>query len=435
MLNAIRNFFHLKENKTTIATEVMAGFTTFMAMAYIIFVNPSFLSQTGMDFTAVMIGTCIAAAIGTLLTAFIANVPFAQAPGMGLNAFFTFTVCFGMGYSWQQALAIVLLSGILFLLVAISPLRSKIISSIPASLKSAISVGIGLFIALIGFFNAGIITANNNLLSLNLAGAPQLLALGGLLLTAIFMMLKLKGAILFGIIATTIVALIMGVAKLPADVALHNISLAPVFLKFDFNLLSLGLIPLITTILSFALVDMFDTVGTLIGTAGNADMLDKDGNLPRGDRAIIADAVATCAGACLGTSTVTTYVESATGIEQGGRTGLTSVVTGLLFLLAILLAPIAGIVPAAATAPALIIVGILMMGSVSKIDWKNLEVAIPAFLTVVMMPFAYSISDGIGFGFISYALIKLIRGKAHEVHWLMWILSSLFVLKYLVTFL
>jgi AGZA family xanthine/uracil permease-like MFS transporter len=435
MLNAIRNFFHLKENKTTIATEVMAGFTTFMAMAYIIFVNPSFLSQTGMDFTAVMIGTCIAAAVGTLLTAFIANVPFAQAPGMGLNAFFTFTVCFGMGYSWQQALAIVLLSGILFLLVAISPLRSKIISSIPASLKSAISVGIGLFIALIGLFNAEIITANDNLLSLNLVGAPQLLALGGLLLTAIFMMFKLKGAILFGIIATTIVALIVGVAKLPTDVALHNISLAPVFFKFDFNLLSLGLIPLITTILSFTLVDMFDTVGTLIGTAENAGMLDKDGNLPRGDRALIADAIATCAGACLGTSTVTTYVESATGIEQGGRTGLTSVVVGILFLLAIFLAPIAGIVPAAATAPALIIVGVLMMGSVSKIDWKNLEVAIPAFLTVVMMPFAYSISDGIGFGFISYTLIKLIRGKAHEVHWLMWILSSLFVLKYLVAFL
>lgn len=435
MLNAIRNFFHLKENKTTIATEVMAGFTTFMAMAYIIFVNPSFLSQTGMDFTAVMIGTCIAAAVGTLLTGFMANVPFAQAPGMGLNAFFTFTVCFGMGYSWQQALAIVLLSGILFLLVAISPLRSKIISSIPASLKSAISVGIGLFIALIGFFNAGIITANNNLLSLNLAGAPQLLALGGLLLTAIFMMLKLKGAILFGIIVTTIVALIIGVAKLPTDVALHNISLAPIFFKFDFNLLSLGLIPLITTILSFTLVDMFDTVGTLIGTAENAGMLDKDGNLPRGDRALIADAIATCAGACLGTSTVTTYVESATGIEQGGRTGLTSVIVGILFLLAILLAPIAGIVPAAATAPALIIVGILMMGSVSKIDWKNLEVAIPAFLTVVVMPFAYSISDGIGFGFISYTLIKLIRGKTHEVHWLMWILSSLFVLKYLVAFL
>jgi AGZA family xanthine/uracil permease-like MFS transporter len=435
MLNTIRNFFHLKENKTTIATEVMAGFTTFMAMAYIIFVNPSFLSQTGMDFTAVMIGTCIAAAVGTLLTAFIANVPFAQAPGMGLNAFFTFTVCFGMGYSWQQALAIVLLSGILFLLVAISPLRSKIISSIPASLKSAISVGIGLFIALIGLFNAEIITANDNLLSLNLVGAPQLLALGGLLLTAIFMMFKLKGAILFGIIATTIVALIVGVAKLPTDVALHNISLAPVFFKFDFNLLSLGLIPLITTILSFTLVDMFDTVGTLIGTAENAGMLDKDGNLPRGDRALIADAIATCAGACLGTSTVTTYVESATGIEQGGRTGLTSVVVGILFLLAIFLAPIAGIVPAAATAPALIIVGVLMMGSVSKIDWKNLEVAIPAFLTVVMMPFAYSISDGIGFGFISYTLIKLIRGKAHEVHWLMWILSSLFVLKYLVAFL
>lgn len=364
----------------------------------------------------------------------MANVPFAQAPGMGLNAFFTFTVCFGMGYSWQQALSIVLLSGILFLIIAISPLRGKIIASIPSSLKSAISVGIGLFIALIGFFNAGIVTANNNLLSLNLSGAPQILSLIGLALMILFMLFKQKGAILYGIIITTILALFMGVTKLPSDIALHNISIAPVLFKFDFNLLSLGIIPLLTTILSFTLVDMFDTIGTLVGTAGNANMLDVHGNLPRGDRAIIADAIATCAGSCLGTSTVTTYVESATGIEQGGRTGLTSAVTGILFLLAILLAPIAGIVPAAATAPALIIVGILMMGSVVRIDWKDLEIAVPAFLTIAMMPFAYSISDGIGFGFISYVLIKLLRGKSREVPILMWIISLLFILKYIVTF-
>lgn len=430
----LEKLFGLRKNGTTIKTEVMAGITTFLAMSYIIFVNPSFLSQTGMDFTAVMIGTCIAAAIGTQLTAFMANVPFAQAPGMGQNAFFTFTVCFGMGYSWQQALSIVLLSGILFLIIAISPLRGKIIASIPSSLKSAISVGIGLFIALIGFFNAGIVTANNNLLSLNLSGAPQILSLIGLALMILFMLFKQKGAILYGIIITTILALFMGVTKLPSDIALHNISIAPVLFKFDFNLLSLGIIPLLTTILSFTLVDMFDTIGTLVGTAGNADMLDVHGNLPRGDRAIIADAIATCAGSCLGTSTVTTYVESATGIEQGGRTGLTSAVTGILFLLAILLAPIAGIVPAAATAPALIIVGILMMGSVVRIDWKDLEIAVPAFLTIAMMPFAYSISDGIGFGFISYVLIKLLRGKSREVPILMWIISLLFILKYIVTF-
>lgn len=340
----------------------------------------------------------------------------------------------GMGYSWQQALSIVLLSGILFLIIAISPLRGKIISSIPMSLKSAISVGIGLFIALIGFFNSGIIQANNNLLSLNLHGAPQLLTLLGLAITVILMLYKRKGAILYGIVITTIIALFIGVTKLPESITMSSFNLAPVFLKFDFNLLTLGLIPLITTILSFTLVDMFDTVGTLIGTAGNADMLDVHGNLPRGDKAIIADAIATCAGAALGTSTVTTYVESATGIEQGGRTGLTSLVIGILFLLAILLAPIAGIVPAAATAPALIIVGVLMMGSVTKINWKDLEVAVPAFLTVTLMPFSYSIADGIGFGFISYVLIKIFRGKWQEVPALMYLLSLLFILKYLITF-
>lgn len=430
----LEKLFGLRKNGTNVKTEIMAGITTFLAMSYIIFVNPSILSQTGMDFTAVMIGTCLAAALGTMLTAFMANVPFAQASGMGLNAMFTFTVVFGIGYTWQQALAIVLLSGILFLLIAISPLRGKIIAAIPASLKSAISVGIGLFIALIGLFNSGIITANNNLMSLNLAGIPQMLTLIGLAVTVLFMLLKQKAAILYGIIASTIIGLFLGVTHLPETLTLSNISIAPVFLKFDFNLLSLGIIPLLTTILSFTLVDMFDTIGTLIGTAGNANMLDADGNLPRGDKALIADAIATCAGACLGTSTVTTYVESATGIEQGGRTGLTSFTTGILFLLAILLAPIAGIVPAAATAPALIIVGVLMMGSVSKINWKDFEVAVPAFLTIAMMPFAYSISDGIGFGFISYVIIKLFRGKFREVPVLMYVLALLFVLKYVIAF-
>lgn len=430
----LEKVFQLKKHGVKASTEIMAGITTFLAMSYIIFVNPDFLSKTGMDRTAVMIGTCIAAAIGTFLTAFMANVPFAQAPGMGLNAYFTFTVCFGMGYTWQQALSIVLLSGILFLVITISPIRSKVIESIPASLKAAISGGIGLFIALIGLLNAGIVNAHDNLLSLNLSGTPQILALIGFALTFAFMLLKVRGAILYGIILTTIVGYFMGVTKLPSSLTLANVSLAPVFFKFDFNLFTLGVLPLITTILSFAIVDMFDTVGTLIGTAGNAGMLDERGNLPGGDKALIADAIATCAGACLGTSTVTTYVESATGIEQGGRTGLTSLTTGVLFILAILLAPVAGIIPSAATSPALVIVGVLMMGSVARIDWKSLDVAIPAFLTIIMMPFAYSISDGIGFGFISYVLVKLVMRKPKDVPALMWILAGVFVVKYLLAF-
>ena len=428
----LERLFQLRKNNTTIKTEVLAGITTFMTMAYILFVNPTILSTTGMDFTAVMIGTAIAAAVGTFLTAFLAKIPFAQAPGMGLNAFFTFSVVSGMGYTWQQGLAIVLLSGVLFLLITISPLRSKMIEMIPRSLKYAISGGIGLFIALIGLLNAEIITANDNLLSLNLIGKPQALALLGVAITFILMLLKVKGALLISIVATTIIGIFTGVTNLPSELTLANVSLAPVFLQFDFNLLSLGLIPLITTILSFTLVDMFDTIGTLVGTAGNVGMLDEEGNLPQGDKALVADAVATCVGACLGTSTVTTYVESATGIEQGGRTGLTGVVVGILFLLSIFLAPVVGIVPAAATAPALIVVGVLMMGSMSKIEWSNLEIAIPAFFTVAIMPFAYSISDGIGFGFISYVLIKLVLRKWREVHWLMWIISALFIAKYLI---
>jgi AGZA family xanthine/uracil permease-like MFS transporter len=337
-----------------------------------------------------------------------------------------------MGYTWQQGLAIVLLSGVLFLLITISPLRSKMIEMIPRSLKYAISGGIGLFIALIGLFNAEIITANDNLLSLNLIGKPQALALLGVAITFILMLLKVKGALLISIVATTIIGIFTGVTNLPSELTLANVSLAPVFLQFDFNLLSLGLIPLITTILSFTLVDMFDSIGTLVGTAGNVGMLDEEGNLPQGDKALVADAIATCVGACVGTSTVTTYVESATGIEQGGRTGLTGVVVGILFLLSAFLAPVAGIVPAAATAPALIVVGVLMMGSMSKIEWGNLEIAIPAFFTVAIMPFAYSISDGIGFGFISYVIIKLVLRKWREVHWLMWIISALFIAKYLI---
>ena len=432
----MEKIFKLKEHNTTVKTEIVGGLTTFFAMAYIIFVNPSFLSNAGMDYTAVMLATCVSAAIGTFLTAFLANVPFAQAPGMGLNAFFTYTICLGMGYTWQQGLAIVFISGLIFLAVAVSPLRSKIIASIPAPLKAAISAGIGLFICLIGLLNAGIVTAGNNLLDMgSITSGSALLALIGLLVTGILMAWKVKGALFIGILISTVIGIPMGVTNVSnISLSFSGISMAPTFLKLDFGgLFSMGVLPLLTSVVTFAICDCFDTVGTLIGTAGGAGMLDQDGNLPGGDKALVADAIATCTGALLGTSTVTTFVESSTGVSEGARTGLSSVVVGVLFLLSCVLAPIAGIIPSAATAPALIIVGMFMIGNVSKVDWSDPEVALPAFLTIAIMPFAYSISDGIGFGFISYTLINLARGKAKEVPVLLYILSALFVVMYILS--
>ena len=433
--------FKIKENGSNVRTEIIGGVTTFFAMAYIIFVNPNFLSQAGMDFNAVMMATCLAAALGTILTAFMANVPFAQAPGMGLNAFFTYSVCMGMGYTWQNALAIVMLSGLIFFAISVSPLRSKIIAAIPASLKSAISAGIGLFIALIGMFNVGIVrTTPAGLVELgSITGGTALVALIGLIITAVLMAYKVKGALFIGIIATTIVGIPFGVTTFPEKIAFYGFNtLAPVFGKVfteGFSgLMSHGLLALITAIITFAICDCFDTVGTLIGTAKAAGMLDKDGNLPKGDKALIADSIATVCGAILGTSTVTTFVESSTGISEGGRTGLTSLVVGILFILAaFFFGPIAGIIPGAATAPALIIVGVLMLGNAADINWKDIETAIPCFLTIALMPFAYSISDGIGFGFISYTLIKVARGKFKEVPIFLYVISVLFILKYILS--
>ena len=434
-------FFKVSERGSSIRTEIVGGVTTFFAMAYIIFVNPGMLSATGMDYNGVLLATCISAAIGCLLTALLANAPFAQAPGMGLNACFTYTVCFGMGYTWQEALAIVLLSGILFLIIAVSPLRSKIISSIPAFLKSAISAGIGLFIAFIGILNVSLVGFGGGVPALQFVVDGQvntagILTIIGLLITAILMAYKVKGAIVIGIIITTIIGIPMGQTTMPEAVTLSGVfqSFGSVVLKMDFGgVFAKGILPLVTAVISFALVDCFDTVGTLIGTAKNAGMTDRHGNLPGGDRALIADAVATCCGACLGTSTVTTFVESSTGISEGARTGLSSIVVGVLFLLACLLAPVAGIIPSAATAPALIIVGVLMIKGATEVNWGDFEEACPAFLTIAMMPFAYSISDGIGFGFISYSVIKLARGKAKDVPVLVYVISVLFILKYILT--
>ena len=427
----MERFFKIKERNSTVRTEIIGGLTTFFAMAYIIFVNPSFLEQTGMERTAVLVATCVSSALGSFLTAFLANVPFAQAPGMGLNAYFTYTICLGMGYTWQQGLAIVLISGLLFLVVTISPLRTKIIASIPSDLKSAISAGIGLFISLIGFLNVGIVVASDNLVDMGtITSGAGLLTLIGLLITGVLMAWQVKGALIIGIIVTTLLGLPMGLTVIP-DTLVEMGSLTSTMFKVDFHgLLSLGVMPLIVAVITFSICDMFDTVGTLIGTAGNAGMLDKDGNLPGGDRALIADAIATCTGALLGTSTVTTFVESSTGIAEGARTGLSSVVVGVMFLLSSFLAPVAGIVPSAATAPALIIVGILMLRGAANINWNDFEIAMPCFLTIAGMPFFYSISDGIGFGFISYTLIKVFRGKAKEVPVLLYILSVFFILMY-----
>ena len=436
-------FFKISERGSSFRAEIVGGITTFFAMAYIIFVNPGLLSQTGMDFNAVLLATCISASIGTALTGLMANVPFAQAPGMGLNAFFTYTICFGMGYTWQQGLAIVLLSGILFFIVAVSPLRSKIIASIPGFLKNAISAGIGLFIAFIGLLNVGLVgfgggvpalqfslTGEDGLKVMNSAG---ILAIIGLLITAILLAYKVKGAIFLGIIITTIIGIPMGQTVYSPDAFSFSV-LGEIFGKLSFTGLTSvdgGIVALITAVISFAMVDCFDTVGTLIGTATNAGMTDKHGNLPGGDRALIADAIATCCGAVIGTSTVTTFVESSTGIAEGARTGFSSLVVALLFLLSCFAAPVAHVVPSAATAPALIIVGVLMLKGATGINWSDFEEACPAFLIIAMMPFAYSISDGIGFGFISYSIIKVARGKAKDVPVLVYIISILFILKYI----
>ncbi len=437
----MEKLFKIQARGSTVRAEIIGGITTFFAMAYIIFVNPNYLSQTGMNFHAVMMATCLSSALGCFLTAFLANVPFAQAPGMGLNAFFTYTICFGMGYTWQQGLAIVLLSGILFLVITLTPFRSKLIASIPSFLKSAISAGIGLFIAFIGLLNSGIVvcfgegTVGGYTDLGAVTSAAPLLAIIGIVITGILLAWKVKGAIFLGIIITTIIGIPMGVTSYTPDAFSFSV-IGETFGKLSFEGLASvqgGVLALITAILSFFIVDCFDTAGTLIGCAGNAGMLDKDGNLPGGDRAMIADAIATCTGALMGTSTVTTYVESSTGIQEGARTGLASVVVGILFALCTFLAPVAGIIPSAATAPALIIVGVFMLKGAASIDWSDFEIALPCFLTIAIMPFAYSISDGISFGFISYTLIKICRGKFKEVPVLMYILSAVFIAMYVLS--
>ena len=435
MIEFLDRHFHISERGSNVKLELIGGLTCFLAMAYILAVNAGILSAAGMPFTPLVVATAVSAAFGTLLTALMANVPFAQAPGLGLNATFVYTLCMQLGYTWQQALALVFISGLIFLGITLSPLRNKIVDAIPGPLKRAITVGIGLFITLIGLFNSGIVSANDNLLSMgNITSGAPLVAIIGLIITIILVTFKVKGAIFFSIILATLIGIPLGVTNTNITLSFKDVTFAPLFFKLSFTgLLTIGIIPLITNILTLTMCDMFDTVSTLIGCASGANMLDENGNMKDKtmSRGLIADAVATCAGALCGTSTVTHFVESATAVASGARTGLAAVVTGLLFVISIFFAPLFGIIPLAATAPALMMVGVYMMQSVTKIDFNDIDIAIPAFLTLAMIPFTYSLSTGLGFGFISWTIIKLVRGKYKEISPLMYVLTAVFILMFI----
>ncbi len=428
----LEKLFKLSENKTSVRTEVIAGITTFMTMAYILAVNPDILSKTGMDKGAVFTATIISSVIATLVMSLWANLPFALAPGMGLNAFFAFTVVLTMGYSWQFALTAVFLEGLIFLGLTAFNIRELIVNSIPINLKHAISAGIGLFIAFIGMQNAGIIVDNPaTLVSLGDVHKPEVVvALSGLVIAAVLMALRVKGALLIGIFFAAVVGLFNGVTHLPEGKLLSSPpSLASIAFQFDFH--QIFSLDMAIVLLTFLFVDMFDTVGTLVGVASKANMLDEKGRLPKVKEALFADAVGTTVGAILGTSTVTTYVESASGVAEGGRTGLTSLTVAGLFLLALFLSPLFLMIPGAATAPALILVGSFMLSPILKCDFDDITESVPVFLTVIMMPLAYSIAEGIAFGIVSFVMLKLLSGRGREVEWISYLLAVLFTLKFI----
>nr|WP_040306094.1 NCS2 family permease [Caloramator australicus] len=421
--------FKLKEHKTDVRTEIIAGFTTFMTMAYILIVNPQILSNTGMDKGALFTATALSAAVATLVMAFHANYPFALAPGMGLNAFFAFTVVLGMKYSWEVALAAILIEGIIFIILSVTPVREAIVNAIPLSIKHAVSVGIGLFIAFIGARSARLVV-NSEATGVtlgNLKSPEVILTIIGLIITGYLLAKGVKGALLIGILITTVLGIPLKVTPMPSSIISAPPSLSPILFKFDFSKVFAG--EFLVVMFTFLFVDMFDTVGTLVGVASKADMLDKDGKLPRAKQALLADAIGTTFGAIVGTSTVTTYVESAAGVAEGGRTGLTALTVAVLLLLSLLFAPILTIVPAAATAPALIIIGLFMLSPIFKINFEDYTEAIPAFLTIIMMPFTYSIAEGLVFGIVSYVVLKLISGKTKDISVTMYILAILFILK------
>ena len=427
----MEKFFKLKERGTDVRTEVMAGITTFMTMAYILAVNPGILSESGMVFGKVFAATAITSAIATLVMGLLANLPFALSAGMGLNAFFTYTVCIGMGYSWEWALSAIFCEGIIFLLLTFLNVREAIVNSIPPSLKKAIAAGIGLFIAFIGLQNAGIIVDGATLVELSgeWFKGPAGVAMIGLVITAVLLAWKVKGALLIGIIITTLIGIPFGVTTYVGGSYLPS---APYFFEFAFkDIFASGksTFDFIVVMFTFLFVDMFDTVGTLIGCAGKSGLVKKDGTIPNCKEALFADALGTTVGAILGTSTVTTFVESASGVSEGGRTGLTALTTAVLFLAALFLEPLFGSIPSAATAPALIVVGVMMITPIVDIDFTDFTEAIPAFLTILFMVCAYSISDGIMFGILSYVLIKTCTAKIREISPMTWVVAGLFVAK------
>lgn len=454
----LEKLFKLKDNHTTMRTELVAGFTTFMTMAYILAVNPNILGDAGMNPNAVMIATALASFVGTLLMALLANYPFALAPGMGLNAYFAYTVVIKMGYSWEIALFAVFVEGVIFIILSLTNVRQAIFNAIPTTLKAAVSVGIGLFIAFIGLQDAKLIVANPSTLvsyqtfkgeTFHSIGVGAILALLGVLITAVLLAKRVKGGILIGIIATWILGIIAEIAGIyvpDAEAGMYSVipssiisldfssfseTFGAVFTKTDFSSIQIG--DFIVIMFSFLFVDLFDTLGTLIGVSSKADMLDEDGRLPRIKPALLSDAVATCVGAVFGTSTTTTYVESASGVTAGGRTGLTALTTAVMFLLSVIFSPLFLSIPSFAIAPALIIVGFYMMGAVARIDFEDMTDAIPAFLCIIAMPLAYSISEGIAIGVISWTLINLLTGKAKEknISILMYVLTVLFIVKYI----
>lgn len=454
-MKILEKLFHLKEHQTDVKTELIAGLTTFMTMAYILAVNPSILAETGMDKGAVFTATAISAFLATLIMAFMANYPFVLAPGMGLNAYFTYTVVQNMGYSWQMALAAVLVEGIIFIVLSLTNIREAIFNAIPLNLKHAVTVGIGLYIAFIGLQNADIVVDSSTLVTIfsfknsvqngtfNSQGICVVLALIGILLTAVLMVKKVQGGILIGIVGTWGLGMICQLTGLyvpDAELGYYSLfpdfsngisipSLEPIFLKLDFS--QFLTLDFVVVVFAFLFVDLFDTLGTLMGVASKADLLDKDGKLPKIKGALMADAIGTTAGACLGTSTVTTFVESASGVAAGGRTGLTALTSAVLFGISLVLSPIFLAIPSFATAPALIMVGFLMMTSIIKIDFNDYTEAIPSFIAIMAMPFMYSISEGIAMGVISYVVINLVAGKAKKISPLMYVLAVLFVLKYI----
>ncbi|MDU7966871.1 MAG: NCS2 family permease [Paeniclostridium sordellii] len=425
--------FKLSDNNTNVKTEIIAGITTFMTMAYILVVNPSILGDAGMNKDAVFAATAIAAFIGSSVMGLLANYPIALAPGMGLNAFFAYTVVLQMGYSWQFALCAVLIEGLIFILLTVTNVREKIIDCIPGVLKHAVTAGIGLFIAFIGLVNAGIVEGGGAILQLgNMQSPTVLLAIAGLVIAAVLISKNVKGTFLLAMVVTTAIGIVGGLVQLPSAIVSSVPSLKPVFLQaFSVPASQVFSLDMIVVVFTFLFVDLFDTVGCLVGVASKGNMLDENGKLPKAKQALFSDAIATTTGALLGTSTVTAYVESASGIGEGGRTGLTALTTGVLFLLSLFFAPIFTSIPPQATAPVLILVGVMMASSLLQIDFSDFTNAIPAFLTFAMMPLAYSIADGIIFGIISFTVLKLATGKKKEVNISLILLSIMFILKFI----